>query len=81
MRGPNALAVDSSGRIYEVDRLNHRLQVFDGEGNFLLTWGSFGLDEGEFQYPSGIAVGPDGRVYVADEGNDRLQVFEINWPD
>lgn len=32
---PHSIAVDSSGRVYVADRGNRRIQVFDGEGNFL----------------------------------------------
>jgi hypothetical protein len=32
---PHSIAVDAMGRIYVADRSNRRIQVFDGEGNFL----------------------------------------------
>ena len=32
---PHSIAVDAKGNIYVADRGNHRIQVFDGEGNFL----------------------------------------------
>ena len=32
---PHALAVDAKDNVYVADRGNHRIQVFDGEGNFL----------------------------------------------
>jgi len=31
---PHAIAVDAKGNVYVADRGNHRIQVFDGEGNF-----------------------------------------------
>src|SRR3989304_2205896 len=42
---------------------------------FLLKWGSFGIGDGQFQYPQGVAVDPSGNVYVADFGNNRIQKF------
>jgi DNA-binding beta-propeller fold protein YncE len=32
---PHSIAVDGQGRVYVADRNNRRIQVFDGEGNFL----------------------------------------------
>jgi NHL repeat len=39
------IAVDSTGDVYVLDRPNHRVQKFDPEGHFLLTWGK-GVDQG-----------------------------------
>jgi DNA-binding beta-propeller fold protein YncE len=36
---PNAVATDASGDFYVVDRENFRVQKFDSEGHFLLTFG------------------------------------------
>lgn len=38
---PTGLAKDSQGNMYVVDTGNTRIQKFDAEGNFLLTWGEF----------------------------------------
>jgi DNA-binding beta-propeller fold protein YncE len=32
---PHSIAADAQGRIYVADRFNRRIQVFDGDGNFL----------------------------------------------
>jgi hypothetical protein len=37
--GPSSVATDSEGDVYVIDRDNHRVQKFDREGHFLLTWG------------------------------------------
>ncbi|HET8863741.1 MAG TPA: hypothetical protein VFM94_10885, partial [Solirubrobacterales bacterium] len=39
INGAQGIAVDSSSNIYLVDRNNRRVQKFDPDGNFLLTWG------------------------------------------
>ena len=57
------------------DTGNQRIQVFDGNGAFLATWGTGGSAEGEFDRPSGIGVARDGYVYLADTANNRIQKF------
>lgn len=37
-RTPHALAFDSRGRLYVADRGNHRIQIFDHDGNLLDTY-------------------------------------------
>jgi predicted membrane-bound mannosyltransferase/DNA-binding beta-propeller fold protein YncE len=69
------LAVSEDGRIWVTDPGNARVLVFDGDGNFLFTFGLFGNDGSSFALPTGIAAGPDGRIYVSDTDNDRIMVF------
>lgn len=75
LRGPNAVAVDSSGNVFVSDAGNNRVQVFTKNGTFLWAWGSVGTGNGQFNYPTGIAVDRSGNVYVSDSGNNRIQVF------
>jgi len=42
---------------------------------FVLKWGVFGPDSGQFKYPTGVATDPTGNVYVAEQGNNRIQKF------
>ena len=43
--------------------------------HYITTFGTFGRDPGEFEYPEAIAIGPDGLLYITDTGNHRVQVF------
>jgi len=70
---PSGLAVGLDGSVYVADYYNDRVQKFDGSGNFLGTWGSYGSGNGQFSGPLDAAVGPDGSVYVADSYNHRIQ--------
>ena len=35
---PHSVCTDSSGKVYVADRENHRVQIFDREGNYLDRW-------------------------------------------
>ncbi len=81
---PRGIAVAPDGSIFVADSRNHRIQKFSADGQFLLSWGSYGsVDTGKaaggtFNEPWGIAVAPDGTVYVADTWNHRIQKFTQN---
>ena len=74
---PVAVTVDTeSENIYVSDEFNHRVRVFDFDGNPQFTIGSFGSSDGEFNRPHGVAVNPqNNNLVVADFQNNRIQVF------
>ena len=47
-RTPHALELDSQGRLFVADRGNHRIQIFDQEGNLLDTYYQFSRISGLF---------------------------------
>lgn len=71
---PSDVAVSNS-YIYVVDGGHHRVVVFDQQGNYAFSFGSYGAGKGEFNSPVGIDVSEGGEVYVADTANKRIQVF------
>jgi len=74
---PWDVAVDKHGDVFVVDRTNHRIQKFNGDGNFLVAWSAWGVGpQYEFNYPEGIAVDTTDTVFVADRGNNRIVVFD-----
>jgi DNA-binding beta-propeller fold protein YncE len=74
---PRALAISPQGQLYVADSGNHRIQVFDQNGNFLKSWGgSEGPNPGQLTEPWGIAVNEAGQVYVSDTWNHRVQIFD-----
>ena len=82
---PADMAVDpANGDVYIADGYgNHRIVVFDKNGNYLRQWGSVGFGPGLFQptdggHPHCVVLGADGLVYTCDRGSDRIQVFEKN---
>ena len=65
------LAVDARGGIYVAEYGNHRIQVFDDQGNYVRTLGSEGQGPGEMQNPMYVTVAGD-VVAAIDERNGRL---------
>ncbi|MBT4498152.1 MAG: hypothetical protein HOC74_10545 [Gemmatimonadetes bacterium] len=52
----HSICVDAEGRVYIADRENHRVQIFDGQGNFLEQWNNL-------HRPCGLYI-HDGLVYI-----------------
>ena len=75
LNAPSGIAFDSSENMYVADGLNHRVQKFTKEGEFLATWGGLGSGDGEFNMPWGVTVDEFDDVYVSDWRNDRIQKF------
>ena len=69
-RTPHALEFDAQGRLWVADRGNHRVEIFDQEGNFL---------ESRYQYGriSDLFITDDQVVYGIDSESNRLR--HINW--
>jgi DNA-binding beta-propeller fold protein YncE len=73
--GPTNLALDSTGRLFVTDTWNCRVQVFDPDGKFVLTFGAQGTQPGRFARPKGIAIDREDHVYVVDAEFNNFQVF------
>ena len=75
--GPTDVDWDSDGNIYISDGyVNSRMAKFDKYGNFLMDWGSYGTDVGQFRTPHAMQIDRSDNIYVADRGNRRIQVFD-----
>jgi DNA-binding beta-propeller fold protein YncE len=75
---PLGIAFDAWGRVYVVDQVNGRVQVFDEAGAFLMNWGSGGSGDGYFLQPAAVAIGPFQDIYVSDTVNHNLQRFRAH---
>jgi len=80
---PADIAVDPmNGDIYIADGYgNHRVVVFDKNGNYLRQMGSVGSGPGQFTtggggHPHCVVLGKDGLVYACDRGQDRINVYQ-----
>jgi sugar lactone lactonase YvrE len=69
-RTPHALVFDSQGRLWVADRGNHRIEIFDQEGNYLESRYSFGRI-------SGLFITEDDMVYAID--SESSPTSHPNW--
>ncbi len=75
---PRGGAIDSKDRLHVVDAVGQNVKVYDVSGvepDYLFSFGEFGLDDGQFNYPNDIALDLFGRLYIADRANNRIQVW------
>ena len=75
---PWGICCDQQGNVIVGDRSNHRIQVFDINGQLKYRFGSEGSRPGQFNRPAGVAVTREGHVVVADKDNHRIQVLKID---
>ena len=86
-RTPHAMEFDSQGRLYVADRGNHRIQIFDQDGNLLDTYHNYSRISGLFitdddtlyaiDSESGEANHPGWKtgVRIGPAGEDRVTAF------
>lgn len=74
---PTDMAITPSGDVFVTDGYgNSRIVHFDAKGRFVKSWGTLGIQPGQFSLPHSIVVDSQGRLYVADRSNVRVQVFD-----
>ncbi|XP_070557213.1 tripartite motif-containing protein 2-like [Ptychodera flava] len=74
--GPTFLCIDDKGIVYVSDTGNHRIKVFDSDGEFLYGFGSKGSGNGQLNGPRGVALDKRGYLYISDSGNKRVVKYE-----
>jgi tripartite motif-containing protein 71 len=75
---PMGIVIDRRGFVYVADHMNHRIQKFDSNGNFITKWGTYGEKDGQFNRPHGITVDGSDSLYITDSLNARIQKFSID---
>ena len=68
----------SMDTIYVTGNNNHKIMLYNRQGQKVDEWGRKGNNPSEFRYPATLTVGKDGAVYVVDVLNSRVQIFEVN---
>jgi sugar lactone lactonase YvrE len=64
-RTPHAMEFDSKGRLWVADRGNHRIEIFDQDGNYLESRYTYGRI-------SGLFITDDDKVYAIDSESGPL---------
>lgn len=65
-----------NGLYYMPEAGNHRVSVWDLEGNFKFLFGGMGTEPGKMNNPEASKFNSKGALYVADLKNHRIQVFD-----
>ncbi len=73
--GPRGIAINQKNEVIVSANGEHRIYVFNSHAEKLLSFGTRGSGEGQFQGPLGIAVDNQGNILVADRDNHRIQKF------
>jgi len=73
---PRGIAVGPDNTIVVADSSNHRVQIFDQQGQNRFWLGGYGNGEGEFDCLAGVAVNRIGQFIIADRYNHRIQIFD-----
>ena len=73
---PFGLFLDSHHhRFLVADGRAHKCVVLDPHGKVLESWGSQGMEPGQFDLPHSVSMDSDGSVYVTEITNQRVQKF------
>lgn len=68
---------DSTGALYVPEYGGYdRIQKFSPDGEYVLEWGQYGQEPGQFNRPQNILVDNQDRIWVCDACNHRIQVFD-----
>jgi len=91
-RTPHALEFDSQGRLWVADRGNHRIEIFDQQGNYLESRYSYGRISGIFITEEDVVYAIDSEssptshpnwmngVRIGNVGEDRIFAFIPPFP-
>ncbi|MEJ2203168.1 MAG: peptidyl-alpha-hydroxyglycine alpha-amidating lyase family protein [Gemmatimonadota bacterium] len=77
---PSDVLVAPDGSVFVADGHdaggNNRVVKLSADGDFILSWGGTGAEDGQFRDPHALAMDSRGRLFVGDRGNSRIQIFD-----
>jgi DNA-binding beta-propeller fold protein YncE len=72
---PRGVWVDDEQRLYVVDALAHRVDIYSKQGQPLVAFGEGGVGPGQFNFPNDVTMDDSGRIFVTDRDNNQVQVW------
>jgi DNA-binding beta-propeller fold protein YncE len=74
------IAVDANGNVFITDPEGFRIIQFTSDGQFVRTWGDYGVNADEIGLAAGVTVDALGNVWVTDAGNNRILKYTLPQP-
>ena len=71
------IAVNADKHVFITDPEGYRVIEFTENGEFVRTWGDFGVGPSEIGLAAGIAVDLSGFIWVTDAGNNRILRYTL----
>ncbi|HET9905734.1 MAG TPA: hypothetical protein VFQ23_03815, partial [Anaerolineales bacterium] len=71
------IAVGPDEHVFISDPEGYRVIEFTDTGEFVRTWGAFGVGPEEIGLASGIAVDQQGSIWLSDSGNNRILRYTL----
>jgi len=78
---PRGLTIDRQQRLYVVDALAHRVDIYSDKGVVLTGFGQNGSAPGEFNLPNDVALDGRGRIFITDREHNQVQVWGFSVAD
>ena len=74
-KSPSAVIVDSNNRLIVADTNNHRIQIFNEDGGWLLTIDGNSSGNPFLRFPRCFALDPQGNIHVGGHCSNGIEVF------
>ena len=75
LQSPWGIATDSKERIVVAESSANCISILTQQGHKILSFGSKGTDNGQFNSPHGITVDSNDNIFVVNKDNHRIQKF------
>jgi predicted membrane-bound mannosyltransferase/streptogramin lyase len=71
------IAIGANEHVFITDPEGYRIIEFTPEGQFVRTWGDYGVGTDEIGLTAGVMVDKSGYVWVTDAGNNRILKYRL----
>jgi predicted membrane-bound mannosyltransferase/DNA-binding beta-propeller fold protein YncE len=71
------IAVNADRHVFITDPEGYRVIEFTENGDFVRTWGDFGVGPDEIGLAAGITVDPAGSIWITDASNNRILRYTL----